>query len=96
MWLLPVVQKTLTAPIVLLDLKLLRKHTDGLVDVLAVQVMVEGSELLGLWGENFWVNLFEGRVLYIALGVAVSCVLCAAGRRARRIDSLWAAKRRHQ
>ncbi|KAF1925077.1 uncharacterized protein M421DRAFT_264523 [Didymella exigua CBS 183.55] len=44
----PTFKKTLTAPIVLLDLKILKKHTGGLIDALAVKVTADSAGLLGL------------------------------------------------
>lgn len=74
-------KKALTAPLVLLDPEALELHIGVLVYVLAAKVAAKGVELLGLWGENFWINLSERTGLCIALGVTVPGVLCPAGRR---------------
>lgn len=43
-----VFKKTLTAPIVLLDLKILKKHTNDLIDALTAKVTEDNAGLLGL------------------------------------------------
>lgn len=40
--------RTLTAPIVLLDLEVLKKHTDELIDALTTKVTADNAGLLGL------------------------------------------------
>jgi hypothetical protein len=44
----PTFKKTLTAPIVLLDLKILKKHTNELIDALTAKVTADNAGLLGL------------------------------------------------
>ncbi|KAF2633993.1 hypothetical protein BU25DRAFT_486969 [Macroventuria anomochaeta] len=44
----PQFRKTLTSPIVLLDLKILKKHTDDLIAALTLKVTADNSGLLGL------------------------------------------------
>ncbi|KAH6629290.1 hydrophobic surface binding protein A-domain-containing protein [Boeremia exigua] len=44
----PAFKKTFTAPIVLLDLKILKKHTDDLIAALTLKVTAENAGLLGL------------------------------------------------
>ena len=47
----------LTVPIVLLDLEVLDRHTDGSIDALTAKVAAEGAELLGSGKGALWTNL---------------------------------------
>ncbi|KAJ4398274.1 hypothetical protein N0V91_010321 [Didymella pomorum] len=59
-------KNTLTAPIVLLDLKILKKHTDELINALSAKVTVDNVGLLGL-GQGILDQSFDDAIaVYIA------------------------------
>ncbi|KAH7061908.1 hydrophobic surface binding protein A-domain-containing protein [Paraphoma chrysanthemicola] len=57
----PQFKKTLTAPIVLLDLKTLKKHTNGLIDAISAKVTPDNAGLLGL-GKGILTQAFDDAI----------------------------------
>ncbi|CAO2647794.1 Nn.00g087160.m01.CDS01 [Neocucurbitaria sp. VM-36] len=57
----PAFKKTLTSPIVLIDLKVLKKHTDGLIAAVTPKVTADNAGLLGL-GQSILDQAFDDAI----------------------------------